>query len=137
MVVTMAVVVVATLVVVLLVVAIVTSLSATESDEELRTMVAVGAVNSIRRKYLGLQSWMHTTIAALLAVPLAILLVSTAVEVGYNYRAVGGFGVYDSSRLYVPWPAVVGLAIGLPVVVGLLTALFVRSAPTTPPRRAT
>ena len=127
---------VATLLVVLIVVAIVTSLSATEADGDLRTMVAVGARNSMRRKYLGLQSWMHTSIGTLLAVPLGLLLVGTTVKAGYAYRVVGSFGTYDSSLLYVPWLAVFGLALGLPLVVGLLTALFVRSAPTTPPRRA-
>lgn len=128
--------VVATLGVVMIVVATITALSATEADGDLQTMVAVGAENAIRRRYLGLQSFLHTTLGALLAAPLAVLLVKTAVGSGYTYTAVGNFATYDSSRLYVPWLGLAVVVIGIPMLVGLFTALSVRSSPLSPPRRA-
>lgn len=126
----------ATLLVVMVVVATITALSATEADGDLQVIVAVGAENRIRRRYLGLQSYMHTMLGTLLAAPLAVLLVKTAVRAGHTYTAVGNFATYDSSRLYVPWVGMTVLIVGLPLLVGLLTAAFVRSSPLTPPRRA-
>lgn len=128
----------ATMLVVLIVVATITALSAAEADNDLRTVVAVGATNSIRRKYLGLQSGMHTFLGTLLAIPLTLLLMRTVYSAGLGgYTQVGNFGVFDSSVLYVPWVGIAVLVIGLPLAIGLITATTVRSAPTTPPRRAT
>jgi hypothetical protein len=49
----------------------------------------------------------------------------------------GPFGIVRSSFVEVPWPALLAIGIVLPIVVAALTALSVRSAPVTPPRRAT
>ena len=127
----------ATMLVVLIVVATVTALSAAEADDELRTVVAVGATNSIRRRYLGLQSGLHTMIGALLAIPLTLLLYKTVVMASGSYQTVGNFGVWRSSDLVIPWAGLALLVVGLPVAIALVTAITVRSAPTTPPRRAT
>jgi hypothetical protein len=127
----------ATMLVVLIVVATITALSAAEADNDLTTVVAVGATNSIRRRYLGLQSGLHTLIGALLAVPLTLLLYKTVVTASGSYQSVGNFDVWESSTLYVPWGGLALLVIGLPLVIGLITAFSVRSARTTPPRRAT
>ncbi|MGH3650701.1 MAG: hypothetical protein ACRDU9_08325, partial [Acidimicrobiia bacterium] len=127
----------ATMLVVLIVVATITALSAAEADSDLRTVVAVGATNSIRRRYLGLQSGLHTMIGAVLAVPLTLLLYKTAVMSSGSYQSVGNFGVWRSSDLVVPWGGLGLLVLGLPLAIGLITATSVRSAPTTPPRRAT
>lgn len=126
----------ATLAVVLIVVATVTALSAAEADGDIETMVAVGAVNSIRRKYLGLQAGLHTLLATLLAVPLALLLVKTAMSSGWTQQTLGNFGVYDSSRLYVPYGWLAVLVVAIPIAVGVIAAVTVRSAALTPPRRA-
>ena len=129
---------VATMLVVLIVVATVTALSAAESDEELRTVVAVGAVNSIRRKYLGLQSGLHTLLGVLLSIPLTLLLMKSFYSVDlYGGPRVFNFGTFDYSVLRIPWTGIGILLFGLPLAIGLITALAVRSAPTTPPRRAT
>ena len=129
---------VATMLIVLIVVATVTALSAAESDEELRTVVAVGAVNSIRRKYLGLQSGLHTLLGVLLSVPLTLLLMRSFYSVDlYGGPRVFNFGTFDYSILRVPWFGIGLLVVALPLTIGLVTALSVRSAPTTPPRRAT
>lgn len=128
----------ATLVVVLIVVATVTSLSAAESDSDLLTVVAVGATNSVRRRYLGLQSGLHTLIGCVLAAPLTLLLLHTFYNSAQSGdRRLGNFGVYDASQLIVPWEGLATLVIGLPLVVGVITAAVVRSAPLTPLRRPT
>jgi ABC-type lipoprotein release transport system permease subunit len=126
----------ATMLIVLIVVATITALSAAEADSDLRTVVAVGATNSIRRKYLGLQSGLHTLIGAVLAVPLTLLLYKT-VMMENGYEESGNFGVWNGSNVIIPWAGLALLVIGLPLAIGLITAAFVRSAPTTPPRRAT
>jgi ABC-type antimicrobial peptide transport system permease subunit len=127
----------ATMIVVLIVVATITALSAAEADSDLKTVVAVGATNSIRRRYLGLQSGLHTLIAVLLAVPLTLLLGKTLMLANNSYQTVGSFDVWQASTLIVPWPGILVLVVGLPVLIGLVTVASVRSAPTTPPRRAT
>jgi len=129
---------VATMLIVLIVVATITALSAAEADSDLRTVVAVGATNSIRRKYLGLQSGIHTLLGVLLAIPLTLVLMRTVYSAGLSgYTQVGNFDVFDSSVLYVPWVGLGVLLVALPLGIGLVTAMTVRSAPTTPPRRAT
>lgn len=47
-------------------------LATTESDHDLRTMVAVGAAPRRRRRFLGLQAGLHALVGAVLAVPLAL-----------------------------------------------------------------
>lgn len=127
----------ATLLIVLIVVATITALAAAEADNDLRTVVAVGATNSIRRRYLGLQSGLHTLIGAVLAVPLTLLLYKTVMVASYDYEYFGNFGRWNASTLIVPWGGLALLMLGLPLAIGLITAATVRSAPTTPPRRAT
>lgn len=126
----------ATMLIVLIVVATVTALSAAEADNDLRTVVAVGATNSIRRKYLGMQSGLHTLIGAVLAVPLTLLLYKTVMTEN-SYEFFGNFGVWNNSNVTIPWAGIALIVIGLPLAIGLITAATVRSAPTTPPRRAT
>ena len=126
----------ATLLVVLIVVALVTAVSAAEVDHEIRTIVAVGAPGSIRRRFLGLLTGYQTLVAMALAVPLGVGLVwvfSTAAD----YVYAGPFGLVNASLVVVPWPWILSFAVILPVVIGLLTLASVRSAPVTPPRRAT
>jgi ABC-type lipoprotein release transport system permease subunit len=126
----------ATLVVVLIVVALVTAVSAAEVDHEVRTIVAVGAPGSIRRRFLGLLTGYQTLVAMALAVPLGLGLVwvfSSAAD----YISAGPFGVVNGSMVVVPWPWLLSFAVLLPIVIGLLTLASVRSAPVTPPRRAT
>jgi hypothetical protein len=124
------------LVVVLIVVALVTAVSAAEVDHEVRTIVAVGAPGSIRRRFLGLLTGYQTLVAMALAVPLGLGLVWVFSSAA-SYISAGPFGVVDSSMVIVPWPWLLSFAVLLPIVIGLLTLASVRSAPVTPPRRAT
>lgn len=126
----------ATLLVVLIVVALVTAVSAAEVDHEIRTIVAVGAPGAIRRRFLGLLTGYQTLIAMALAVPLGLGLVWVFSST-QNYFWDGPFGRVQASLVAVPWRWLIPFAVFLPVVIGLLTMISVRSAPVTPPRRAT
>jgi putative ABC transport system permease protein len=126
----------ATLLVVLIVVALVTAVSAAEVDHEVRTIVAVGAPGSIRRRFLGLLTGYQTLVAMALAVPLGLGLVWVFSSAA-NYIEAGPFGVVNGSMVVVPWTWLLSFAVLLPIVIGLLTLVSVRSAPVTPPRRAT
>ena len=126
----------ATLIVVLIVVALVTAVSAAEVDEEVRTIVAIGAPGSIRRRFLGLLTGYQTLVAMVLAVPLGLGLVWVFSSAA-NFSYAGPFGVVNASAVTVPWAWIVPFALILPIVIGFLTLLSVRSAPVTPPRRAT
>lgn len=126
----------ATLVVVLIVIALVTAVSAAEVDHEVRTIVAVGAPGSIRRRFLGLLTGYQTLVAMALAVPLGLGLV-WVFSSAQDYVYAGPFGLVDASSVTVPWAWLGGFAAILPVVIGVLTLLSVRSARVTPPRRAT
>jgi hypothetical protein len=126
----------ATLIVVLIVVALVTAVSAAEVDEEVRTIVAIGAPGSIRRRFLGLLTGYQTLVAMVLAVPLGLGLVWVFSSAA-NFSYAGPFGVVDASAVTVPWAWVIPFALMLPIIIGLLTLLSVRSAPVTPPHRAT
>ncbi len=126
----------ATLLVVLIVVALVTAVSAAEVDQEIRTIVAIGAPGSVRRRFLGLLTGYQTLVAMALALPLGLGLVwvfSSAAD----YIQAGPFGVVDGSAITIPWLWLIPFAVVLPVIIGFLTLISVRSAPVTPPRRAT
>ncbi len=124
----------ATALVVLLIVGLVTALAATESDHDLRTMVAVGASPRLRRRFLGTQTAYYTLFAALLATPLALLLLRMALS--GDWVDIGPFGTMPAHFLAIPWDVLAVLAVGLPLAIGAVTAVLVRSSPTVPPRRA-
>ncbi|MEX2323151.1 MAG: FtsX-like permease family protein [Acidimicrobiia bacterium] len=121
------------LLVVLIISGMVTALSATESDHDLRAMVAVGAPPRMRRSFLGLQGGYYALFAAVLATPLALLFMKVAA--GDGFSSAGPFGIIPAGFIVIPWLMVLAVAAGVPLVVGLVTALGVRSAPTMPPKR--
>ena len=125
----------ATLLVALVILALVTMLSATESDHDLRTMVAVGAAPRMRRRFLGLQSGVHALVGAVLAVPLAIALAWAASRAEADYLNQGAFGAVPAQAMWLDWTAIGVVLVGVPAVIGVVIALLVRSAPTVPPRR--
>jgi hypothetical protein len=71
-----------------------------------------------------------------LALPLGLGLV-WVFSSAQDYVYAGPFGVVDASSIAVPWAWLSAFAVILPLVVGALTLVSVRSAPVTPPRRAT
>ncbi|MGH8946486.1 MAG: FtsX-like permease family protein [Acidimicrobiia bacterium] len=125
-----------TLLVVLIVIALVTAVSAAEVDQDLGIVVAVGAPGSIRRRFLGEMAGYQTLVAAVLAIPLGLGLLKVVGIAQDNYYS-GPFGIIRTSFVEVPWPALLAIGIVLPILVAALTALSVRSAPVTPPRRPT
>lgn len=125
-----------TLIFVLIVVALVTAVSAAEVDQEIRTIVAVGAPGAIRRRFLGLLTGYQTLVAMLLALPLGLGLV-WVFNSAQDFIYAGPFGLVNQSAVTVPWAWIIPFAVLLPIVIGLLTLISVRSAPVTPPRRAT
>ncbi len=117
----------------LLIVAMVIALSATESDRDLGVMVAVGAPPRLRRSFLAWQAAYYMAVAALLATPVALLLIRTATEGGHI--AVGRFGAWDTGTVAVPWDMIGLVLVAIPLAAALATGMVVRSAPTRPPRR--
>ena len=116
---------------VVVVIGIVTALSTTESDRDIGLMVAVGAAPSLRRRFLGHQTAFYTASAAVLAIPIGLLLMRV---VSGNDVFWGPLGIWTGG-IAVPWRMAVVVLIALPAVVGAGTALIVRSLPAHPPRR--
>jgi putative ABC transport system permease protein len=125
----------ATLAIALMILALVTMLSATESDHDLRTMVAVGAPPRMRRRFLGLQSAIHALVGAILAVPLAIALAWAASRAEADFVTQGLFGAVSARAMWLDWPTIAAVLLGVPLAIGLAIALVVRSAATVPPHR--
>lgn len=126
----------ATLLVVLGIVALVMALTATESDSDLRTIVAVGAKPSLRRRFLATSTVYYTVVAAALAVPLAWLLMKAAAPTG-QWVEVGPFGTVPSGLVRIPWLAIGGVGVVIPFVAGLAVLALARSLPSALPRRLT
>lgn len=124
-----------TLLLVLLIIALVTALSATESDHDVRLMVAIGAPPAMRRRFLGLQAGFYVLVGALLAVPLSLLMMKVLIARDLS-MAWGPFGTVARNLVTIPWMAMAFVVLALPAFVAATTALFVRSAPTVPPRPA-
>ena len=115
------------------VIAIVIALSSTESTRDLRVMVAVGAAPSLRRRFLGIQSVFYVAAAALIAIPIGLLLMYVVSETNVLF---GPLGIWTGG-IAVPWPTVAVLLVAFPLMAGVSTALIARSLPARPPRRAT
>ncbi len=116
----------------LVVIAMVLSLAATESDLDLRTMVAVGAEPRLRRRFLAAQAGLFVLIAAVLALPLSQMLLNALSD--RDGFVAGPFGEV-SGGFAVPWAMAGAVIVAMPVITALLTGLVARSAPVQPLRR--
>lgn len=125
-----------TLLAVLIVISLVTAVSAAEVDQDMRTIVAVGAPGSFRKRFLGLLTGYQTLIGAALAVPLGLGLIK-AFTSALNAFHLGTFGYLNSSTMFIPWGQLTALVLVTPFIVGVLTWISVRSAPVKPLRRVT
>ena len=111
----------------LLIAALMAALSAVELDQDLSAMVAAGAPPGLRRRFLGAHTLYHMVLAAILGVPLAILLYWLATRAD-------DFGPRGPT---VPW-AVAGIVIVIiPLVVAAAVTLIFRSGRPSVSRRMT
>ena len=99
-------------------ISIVTSaLAAVEVDKEISTMIAAGAPPSMRRRLLGAQTAYHLFLAALIGIPLAVLLFWAATRAD-------DFG---PTGLTLPWTSIAVMAFLVPLTVGVAVALVFRN----------
>lgn len=116
------------------------ALAATESDDDVRKAVALGAEPALRRRLHGLQAWWHTMIAVVLGSALGLAVawsfVRTLLAVN-EYDPNGELLASTPGTLVVPWLPLAGWVLLLPVLVGLLIAAVMRPAPVGAPRRRT
>jgi putative ABC transport system permease protein len=114
-----------------------TALAATESDRDLRTMSAVGAAPSTRRRFHGLQAAYHGLLAALIALPTGVLLY-LAVQRGTVALVLGGVpdeGGGIGSYVVLPVPELLALGVGVPLAAGAVMWLVMRPAAPVADRR--
>lgn len=90
------------------------ALAAVELDRDIESMITTGAAPSMRRWLLGAQTTYHLLLAAVLAIPLAVLVFWAAVRGDENAPA----------GLTVPWMTIAVVGIGIPLIVGGVVALL-------------
>jgi len=112
-----------------LIAVVVAALSAVELDRDLGVMVAAGAPPSLRRRFLGVQSAYHVGLAAVLGIPVGLLLYWAITNDGNNSG-------YDANPTF-PWVSIGLLGIVLPLAVGLVIAAMFRSGRAIQTRRMT
>ena len=117
----------ATLGVAVVIAAITAALSALELDPEIGSMIATGANPGLRRWMIGAQSAYHLLLAALIGVPLAVLVYWAAARGQHG----GGPG------WVVPWTTSAFMIFVLPVLVGSIVAGVFRSGRPVVTRRTT
>ncbi len=126
--------------VVSLVAGMTSALAATESDTDVRKAVALGARPSLRRRLHGLQAWWHTAIAAVLGSALGLAVawaIVRSITVVTEYGPNGEVLEQTRGTLAVHWLGLAGWIVVLPILVGLVIATAMRSAPVGAPRRRT
>lgn len=94
------------------------AIAATESDRDISTMLRVGGEPALRRRFLGLQGWYHAALAAALATPVGLLMLVAL------RRAIA-----DPPPLVIPWMSLAAVVIVIPLVLGLVVAVAVRTRP--------
>lgn len=116
------------------------ALAATESDADVRKAVALGAAPSLRRRLHGLQAWWHVVIASVLGSALGLAVAQAFVRSAMAVTEYGPNGEVLSrtmGTITVPWLPVLVWVTVVPVLVGLVIAGVMRSAPVGAPRRRT
>ena len=101
------------------------SLAAVEVDKEISTMIAAGAAPSMRRRLLGAQTAYHLFIAAVIGIPLALLMFWAATRADE----------FGPSGLTFPWTSMAMMGLVVPVIVGLAVAAIFRNGQPSVSRR--
>ena len=102
------------------------SLAAVEVDKEISTMIAAGAPPTMRRRLLGAQTSYHLFIAAVIGIPLALLM----------YWAATRADEFGPDGPTFPWTSMAVMGLLVPVVVGLAVAVIFRNGRPAVSRRA-
>ena len=93
------------------------SLAAVEVDKEISTMIAAGAPPTMRRRLLGAQTSYHLFIAAVIGIPLALLM----------YWAATRADDFGPDGPTFPWTSMAVMGLVVPLVVGLAVAAIFRN----------
>ncbi|MEV0274966.1 FtsX-like permease family protein [Streptomyces sp. NPDC050610] len=119
--------------------AIATGLAKADAEADLTTLGAVGAPPRVRRLYTGLQCAVVAGMGVLLGTVTGVL-PAVALRLSDGQHALAHLRRNPMASTYtpieLPWPTLAALAVGVPVLAGLLAALCTRSR-LLAPRRAT
>ncbi|MFH8981286.1 ABC transporter permease family protein [Streptomyces varsoviensis] len=119
--------------------AIATGLAKADAEADLTTLGAVGAAPRVRRLYTGFQCAVVAGMGVLLGTVTGVL-PAVALRLAEGRHALAHMRESPMSSAYtpveLPWPTLAALAVGVPVLAGLLAALCTRSR-LLAPRRAT
>ena len=102
------------------------SLAAVEVDKEISTMIAAGAPPTMRRRLLGAQTTYHLFVAAVIGIPLALLM----------YWAATRADEFGPDGPTFPWTSMAVMGLVVPVIVGLAVAAIFRNGRPAVSRRA-
>ena len=117
---------------VLIVTLISTALSLAEQQGDLGTLAAVGATKGTRRRFAAAQAIVTGLLGALLGIAVGLvpgIAISYPLTVQGNWDPATGMEVAGRHYLSIPWLPLVLVAVGVPLLAGLLSALAIRTAP--------
>ena len=117
---------------VLIVTLISTALSLAEQQGDLGTLAAVGATKGTRRRFAASQAIVTGLLGALLGIAVGLvpgIAISYPLTVQGNWDPASGMEVAGRHYLSIPWLPLVLVAVGVPLLAGLLSALAIRTAP--------
>ena len=117
---------------VLIVTLISTALSLAEQQGDLGTLAAVGATKGTRRRFAAAQAVVTGLLGALLGIAVGLvpgIAISYPLTVQGNWDPATGMEVAGRHYLSIPWLPLVLVAVGVPLLAGLLSALAIRTAP--------
>lgn len=118
---------------VLIVTLISTALSLAEQQTDLGTLAAVGATRRTRRGFAASQAVVTGLLGALLGLVVGLVPgigIAFPLTIDYSIDPVTNQEVVKGPYLEVPWLPLVLIAVGVPLLAGLLAAAAIRQAPT-------
>lgn len=117
---------------VLIVTLISTALSLAEQLGDLGTLAAVGATRGTRRRFAAAQAIVTGLLGALLGIAVGLvpgIAISYPLTVQGSFDPATGMEVAGRHYLSIPWVPLALVAVGVPLLAGLLSALAIRTAP--------
>ncbi|GAB3440993.1 hypothetical protein GCM10027517_16280 [Phycicoccus ginsengisoli] len=117
---------------VLVVTLISTALSLAEQQGDLGTLAAVGATKGTRRRFAAAQAIVTGLLGALLGIAVGLvpgIAISYPLTVQGSFDPATGMEVAGRHYLSIPWLPLLLVAVGVPLLAGLLSAVAIRTAP--------